>query len=442
MAGSLDIASTTPATALLLARALTRRGDRARAAERLWRATSAAPGDFGLNLSLGLTLLRSGRHRPIEAVPFLTAAAALHPESAGTWLTLANALRRAHGRGYAESAYQKAEAAYRDALRRDPDDHLSRAYLGVILRSGGRMAEARDVLDPVRPGESESAVALQARGTLALALGDYEFAERCSRAALDLAPGFVLAHAYLGRALQNLGRFSEARHILLTARGLAGSAAGQAERSLEQCEAFCRQEGTSGRILAPTAYADYLRARGDCAAATEAYARALGHRHVGKADSSVRVRAARAAMRAAGGAGEALDPGTRERWLGLAARWLGDAIADWRDQVEREPVASVPVVRGALETLQLCGDLGIVRDREGLTRLPERRRGEWEEFWAQVAALRDRCERLRGDAAASPIAPGRGSATREGKARDGEYPDGPSRRRDDMLEPDPEGVGG
>src|SRR5262249_56967905 len=117
-----------------------------------------------LTFSLGLALLKSDQHRPIEAIPFLTAAAALHPESAGAWLTLANAERRAYGRGYAEAAYQKAEAAYRDALRRDPGDHLSRAYLGVILRSGGRMAEARDVLDPGRPGGSGSAARLPARG--------------------------------------------------------------------------------------------------------------------------------------------------------------------------------------------------------------------------------------------------------------------------------------
>src|SRR5262249_23352483 len=239
----------TPAPAMLLARALSRLGDRDRAVEVLWRAYSASPGDFWVNLSLGRTLLRSGRHRPIEAVPFLTAAAALHPESPGAWLTLANARRRAHGRGLAEAAYQKAEAAYREGLRRDPSEHLSRAYLGVILRSGGRMAEALDVLDPVRPGESESAIALQARSTLAFELGDFETAERCSRAALEREPGFVLARAYLGRALLNCGRFAEARQALLTARGLAESRAAQvspAERALQRCEAFLRQESRPG----------------------------------------------------------------------------------------------------------------------------------------------------------------------------------------------------
>src|SRR5262249_54026969 len=152
---------------------------------------------------------------------------------------------------------------------------------------------------------------------------------------------------YLGRALLNRGRFAEARQALLTARGLAGGRAAQVERSLERCEAFLRQEGTPSRVLAPIAYADYLRARGECAAAAEAYARALGPGPGGKVDSWVRVRAARAAVRAAGGAGRALDPGAHNRWLGLALGWLGDAIADWRDQVEREPVRSLPGVRGA-----------------------------------------------------------------------------------------------
>src|SRR5262249_44355292 len=153
-----------------------------------------------------------------------------------------------------------------------------------------------------------------------------EFAERCSRAALDLAPGFILAHAYLGRALLNRGRFAESRQALRTARGLAGSRAALVERALERCEAFLRQEFTPGRALPPSAYAAYVRARGGCAAATEAYARALGAGRVGPADPSVRVRAARAAVRAAGGAGRAIDPGARDRWLGLALGWLGDAI--------------------------------------------------------------------------------------------------------------------
>src|SRR5262249_24856518 len=132
------------------------------------------------------------------------------------------------------------------------------------LRSGGRMAEALDVLDPVRPGESESAIALQARSTLAFELGDFESAERCSRAALEREPGFVLAQVCLGHALVNRGRFTEARKVLLRARGLvesSGARSPRLERTLERCEAFLRQEGTPGRALPPMAYADYLRFR-------------------------------------------------------------------------------------------------------------------------------------------------------------------------------------
>jgi hypothetical protein len=307
------------------------------------------------------------------------------------------------------------------------------------------MAEARDVLDPVRPGESESAIALQARSTLAFELGDFESAERCSRAALAREPGFVLAQVCLGHALVNRGRFAEARPVLLRARGLvesSGTRSPRLERTLERCEAFLRQEGTPGRALPPIAYADYLRFRGKYARAAEAYARALGRGRVGPSGSPARVRAAMAAARAVGRAGPAVDPGRRDRWLGLALGWLRDAIADWRDRVERDPVRDLPGVRGGLETLQLCGDLAAVRDREGLDRLPEGRRVAWEAFWADVAALRDRCERLRRELTASPGAPGRVQAARKGQARDGENSDGPSRRRDDLLEPDPEGVGG
>src|SRR5262249_27230673 len=46
MAGSLDVGATTPATAMLLARALGRLGERDRAVDVLWRAYSHSPGDF------------------------------------------------------------------------------------------------------------------------------------------------------------------------------------------------------------------------------------------------------------------------------------------------------------------------------------------------------------------------------------------------------------
>jgi hypothetical protein len=307
------------------------------------------------------------------------------------------------------------------------------------------MAEALDVLDPVRPGESESAIALQARGTLAFVLGDFETAERCSRAALEREPGFVLAQVGLGCALVNRGRFPEARQTLLRARGLVESQGAQSprlERALNRCEAFLRQEGTSGRTLPPIAYADYLRSRGKYVDAAKVYARALGPWRVGPADSPARIWAALTAARAAGGACPDLDPGRYDRGLGLALSWLRGAMAEWRDRVEREPARNLPGVRGALETLQLCGDLAAVRDREGLARLPEGHRLAWEAFWADVATLRDRCERFRGELTALPRAPGRAQEIRTGQARHGEDSDGPSRRRDDLLEPDPEGVGG
>src|SRR5262249_19847628 len=135
----------------------------------------------------------------------------------------------------------------------------------------------------------------------------------------------------------------------------SGSRTAQVERSLKRCEAFLRQEVTPGRVLAPFAYAEYLRARGEYAKAAEAYARALGPARVGEADSPARVRAAMAAARASAGAGSGVDPGRRERWLGLALGWLRDASADWRDRVERDPVRDLPGVRGGLEALLLCG---------------------------------------------------------------------------------------
>jgi tetratricopeptide (TPR) repeat protein len=445
MAGSLDVRLASPETALLLARALIRLDHREVAVDLLWRARSAAPGDFWFNLCLGRSLLKSDRPRAAEAIPYLTAAAALHPESAGAWLTLANAQKRARGRMHAEAAYYQAEAAYREAIRRDPDDDLSRAYLGVVLRSLGRVAEARDVLDVVQPGASESVTALQAHGTLAFELGDFELAERCSRAALAREPGMVLAHTYLGRTLINLGRFSEARDVLLQARNLAGIRDGQARRIegvLKRCEAFLRQESASGRILSPILYADYLRYKGDYAGATEAYARSLGPARIGEANLSARVRGALTAARAVADAGPDLDPATRDRWLGLALGWLGDAVAAWRGRVGPGPMRDPVGVQSQLEVLRLCGDLRILRDAGASASLPEARRVEAGALWADVAALRGRCEQLKREQIASNRAPVQVRPGRVGRSGDEVRRKARTEWGDDLLESDPAGLGG
>ena len=160
LAGTLDVRATTPATVLLLARALMRLGSHDAAVDLLWRARSSAPGDFWINQVLGRALLKSDRHRPAEAIPFLTAATALHPDSAAPGSRWRTPCGRAHRYEQSEAASDRAATAYRAAIRRDPDDDLSRAYLGVVLMSRGQLTEARDLLAEVRPGETESAIAL------------------------------------------------------------------------------------------------------------------------------------------------------------------------------------------------------------------------------------------------------------------------------------------
>ena len=160
MAEALDVRSTPPATALLLSRALTRLGAHDAAVGLLCARGGLAGGLLGPPVPRSCA--PEGRPAsPVEALPSLTAAVALHPDSAGAWFTLAYALRRAHKHEQAEAAYYEAAIAYREALRRDPGDPLSRAYLGVVLFLRGQMAEARDLLEAIRPGESESAIALQ-----------------------------------------------------------------------------------------------------------------------------------------------------------------------------------------------------------------------------------------------------------------------------------------
>ncbi|MEJ7637575.1 MAG: tetratricopeptide repeat protein [Singulisphaera sp.] len=178
---------------------------------------AVSPGT-SIHLCLGRALLRSDRHRPSEAI---------RPDrgrgpAPGQRRGLVHAGARPAEGPQARAGRGRLPRG-RDRLSRGPAAIRAtpgRAYLGVVLFLRGQMAEARDLLDAIRPGESESAIALQARGILAFELGDIDLAERCSRAAMGREPRFVGAHLLLGRALANRGSFSEGGDVLRRARDL------------------------------------------------------------------------------------------------------------------------------------------------------------------------------------------------------------------------------
>ena len=191
-----------PAASLFnLADGLTHAGDRDRAAQVLRAAWGRFPGDYWINSGLGRASWsnRDYRHeRPDEAVRFLTAAAALRPDSPQAHDNLGVALR-------SKWDLDGAIAEHRAAVRLRPDDANARNNLGVVLLETGNMdgatEEFREVLriDPDDPeAHNNLGDALRTQGDLKAAVAEY-------REAVRLAPAVAPLHDNLGIALRESG---------------------------------------------------------------------------------------------------------------------------------------------------------------------------------------------------------------------------------------------
>jgi serine/threonine protein kinase len=91
-----DAASQPPEALFVLQLALRQQGEHEAAVALLRRAQETFPGDFWINLDLGLALQDCQPPRPEEAIRFLTAAVAIRPDSPEARLKLGNALRATH----------------------------------------------------------------------------------------------------------------------------------------------------------------------------------------------------------------------------------------------------------------------------------------------------------------------------------------------------------
>jgi serine/threonine protein kinase/tetratricopeptide (TPR) repeat protein len=184
----------TPAAALILAEDLGSLNQWPAAQKLLRDHRERHPGNFWLNHNLGLAFVWLEPMRPDEAVVYLTAAAALRPDSAGARLNLGRAL-------YFKKDLEGTIRECRAALAIDPNYSSAHNNLGLALRDKkdleGAMAEFRSAIasDPKNAS---------AHTNLGLALRDkkdLEGAISAFRAAVDSDPRFFPAHDYLGQAL-------------------------------------------------------------------------------------------------------------------------------------------------------------------------------------------------------------------------------------------------
>jgi serine/threonine-protein kinase len=208
-----------PVSLWLLGHGLQRLGDRERALEVLQQGQRRYPGDYWLNLELGMALLggkRTGAATDASSIlldnvsakyqaaePYLRAAVALRPLFAPAHDMLATALA-------GQRKWEEAIAAIRQAIALDPNYSMAHNDLGLFLANRGDLQEAVAeihqalTLDPKNPDAGGNlSWGLQRQGKLDEALA------ACQQD-IALHPKDPLRHSRLGWILRQQGKPGEA----------------------------------------------------------------------------------------------------------------------------------------------------------------------------------------------------------------------------------------
>ncbi len=445
-----DLERQNPVSQWLLGQSLAVLGDRENALAILQRARRTYPGDFWLNMELGLIYLGGQRLGPNAsgvlllapsqdqqpkqhpAEPYLMAAVALRPRFAPAHHAMATAYLHL---GQWDAALSESQTAV--ALL--PDDATIHNTLGNVFTSQGRWDEAI--------GEYRRAIQLDPQYNLPLLnLGDLFLTRKGNlseataayRQAVRLAPHFDFGHIHLGVALENQGKVDEAiaeyrqaiglnpRNFLAhanlgTALGAQGDFAGATAElgqalnlvtSPRRREALQRELERMRRAAALAARLDAVL-RGDdhpkdaseliefallCQArkwyadAAKFYAEALAADPTRADDRQFahRYNAACCALLAAAGqtAGRPpLDESACSAMRRRASDWLEAELESWSKVLRRGSPEDRARIRQALEHWKQDPDLAGIRAPAALARLSEPERRRWQALWARTDAL-------------------------------------------------------
>jgi serine/threonine-protein kinase len=366
---------------VLLARTLRRAGDRDRAATVLHAAWRRSPGDYWVNLELGISSW-DAVHRRFEqedASRFLTAAVAIRPGSFVAHDSLGVALR---GQGDLEGAI----AAFRQALRLKPDDPVAHYNLGVTMQDKGYSGPAIIHYREAIRLKVDYFVAHNNLGVALRGQGDLEGAIAAFRQALRLKPD---------------GRAAPYGHVVPHNPTEKGQESNPITGAVDESTVLAygvRLPAVLSGAEQPKEVADYLplarvAARRDLhAAAVRFYFAAFDAQPKLADDLSAQARYGAAVSAAQAGCGlSADDPplgdGERGALRSQALEWLTEELAGWTQRLESDPRTSRGPVERTLNQWRRSSSLSCVRDEVGLNKLPEDERREWQAFWSEVDGL-------------------------------------------------------
>lgn len=331
----------------LLGRAAASRATGDQAAAIAWnrRATEAAPANMWAHLGLGAALREIGRFDEAQAAA--RAAQAVAPGAPEPLLALCQCARAAGRRAEALAHAQAAHAAA-------PARAAPLIEMAAEHRAAGRFAVAAACLDRVLAAEPDQIDALLGRGQLARLAGDRVEALAAFERAVAAHPGAARAHGELAGELRQMGRFEAAEAALRAALGPDEAAA--AGRDLH----LLLELGQVGR------------ARGDHAAAFEAFARAAAA-HPGRAQPLLEMASAARALgrteeaaallaRAAALEPESAAVSVRQAEHAMACGTPAEALAAFEHAVSLRP-GDVGAALGAVEALAVLGETATAMTR-------------------------------------------------------------------------------
>jgi serine/threonine-protein kinase len=379
--------------------------------------------------NLGVTL--NGQGKPDEALAKYRVAIRLQPDFAEAHYNIGVVLHR-------ERKLNEALSAFREAIRLKPTDANARISLGAVLRDQGKFGEAiRALREAIRlsPGDW---VAHDNLGVVLCDQGRYEEAANACRKAIQLNPSGASGHYNLGRALQQQGERSEAivayREALrlkpdyaeahcnlgstLREEGKLTEALDELRRGhslgskrsdwhypsaewisevektisiVTRLPALLKGEAKPKNCAEALAFAQVCYEKGLHVTATRLWTEAFATEPKYAEDIKAGNRYNAACSAALGGCGRGKDEvspdeAVKTKLRDQARQWLQEDLSLRARQLASDKKDARKAGREALAHWKLDSDLASVRDADGLAKLPEPERKEWQTLWSEVDA--------------------------------------------------------
>jgi eukaryotic-like serine/threonine-protein kinase len=364
----------------------------------------------------GLVSALLNNHQKEEANTVCREWIQVSPGDASAHISLGNVLN-------AEGKREEAIAEFREAIRLQPDHAVALSNLVSDLLNSQRNEEAITVCREwtrVRPGEALAYHQLGAalnrigRRPEEIAVGRAE-AIAAWREAVRLDPNDRIVWYWLGVQLNIAGEFAPSAKALRRALELTeGSIPADAAPMLARVEKYLKLEPRLPAVLKgeerPKDVAETILFARMCdslqrfAASVRFYEQAFAEdRSLAENPDGLRLRAARSALKGGCLSGKddpPLDEAGRARLREKGMKWLREELVKGKALLEKgpdlppgpqgKPQTSAKLLsdlRDKLEEWKKQRDFAEVRDHEGLAKLPESERKDWQAFWAEVDAL-------------------------------------------------------